>query len=300
MNEVCPKCGCAPIPGCNGRGYFRVNDTTVRLCRNMYAKQLATHLGDEIANAKHVTESPLYKLGSPGEPPEIDRTGDNLVLRVNTWPGLLPHLKWALGCKGLDFRFKVLDDLEVVNVKVGATSRSSKGVARAEDGDGVYNHLGDLIEDYALIILKAGRLGYKNRAASGALHEFFLIRESQRKPTWFVIDRDHPWDHMNPETQDYGYSYSTAVEAHLDRWFEEIQVPSVDPGEKVRLRADSHIIVEDEDEDEDYFNNGEVKKTPVQQKEARVQRESEVDLGDLDNILPGENSFPKKNKWRRR
>ena len=203
-------------------------------------------------------------------------------------------MKWALGCKGLDFRFKVLDDLEVVNVKVGATSRSSKGVARAEEGDGVYNHLGDLIEDYALIILKTGRLGYRNRAASGALYEFFLIRESQRKPTWFVIDGEHPWDRINPDTQNYGYSYSTAVEAHLDRWFEEIEITSADPGEGFKARRDNHIIVED---DVDLNVSSKPAREPVKAEfHAEVPAFGGVTASDLDSMLEGGGS---KKKWRR-
>jgi hypothetical protein len=187
-----------------------------------------------------------------------------------------------------------LDDLEVVNVKVGATNRSSKGVARAEEGDGVYNHLGDLIEDYALIILKVGRLGYKNRAASGAIQEFLLIRESQRKPTWVVIDGDHYWDRMDPETQDYGYSYSTAVEAHLDRWFEEIEITSADPGEGFKARMDNHIIVED-----DVTVPSKPARKPVKAEfHAELPAFRGVTASDIDSMLGGGES--KSKKWRKR
>ncbi len=257
----------------------------------MYIKQLASHLGASISLAKHVTKSPLYEAGdSRGDLPKVDRTGDNLVLKVDSWPSLLPHLKWALGCKGLDFRFKILTDLEVVNVKVGATSRSAKGVARAADGDGVFNHLGELTSDYALTILKVGYMGYKNRAAPGALLEFLLIRESQGKPTWLVLDAEHEWLH----------SYDAEVEAYLTRWFEAIEMPSADPGGKVVEReVNTHITV-DEGEEEDYFPA-----TPAPKPRKPLRKPMNpvpaVSISELDEsaILPGLGSSPKKKNWRR-
>jgi hypothetical protein len=255
----------------------------------MYVKQLAQHLGDEISVSKHVTQSPLYEAGDQrGDPPKVDRTKDNLVLQVGSWPSLLPHLKWALGCKGLDFRFKILNDLDVVNVKVGATSRSAKGVARAVEGDGVYNCLEELVQDYSLVILKVGYLGYKNRAAAGALLEFLLIQESQRKPLWLVVDSEHEWNH----------SYSPEVEAHLSRCFDEIDMPSADPGEKVVRRTDSHIVVDDGDEEEEnYFS--ESRPVPKSAPKRTMNPSPVLDMSEIDEsaILPGLNSPPKK-KWR--
>ena len=290
-NTICPRCGRTPIPGCGGRGYFLIDETTVRPCRNLYIKQLTQHLGTEISISNHVTKSPLYEMGEqPGDPPKVDRTEENLVLRVESWYSLLPHLKWTLGCKGLDFRFKILTDLEVVTVKVGATSKDSQGKTRAES-DEVFNHIGDLIEDYDLLILKVGQMGYKNRAAAGALYELLLIRESQRRPVWVVIDGEKPWDTMNPDTQSYGYSYSSEVQSYLNRWFDYITMPPADPGERL-VASSENFIVEDEP-------TPEPKTRAVTKTTKPLPAIPELNLDNLDNVLPGENNS-KKTKWGRR
>src|SRR5690606_6881956 len=115
----------------------------------------------------HVTDSPLLSLGEE----KVDRTGDNLVLVGCKWVNLLPHLKWALGVKGIGFRYRIVTDLDIKTVFVGSESYAQRSRSRRDDM-ATYNSLGDFVgSDYQLAIIRLGFLGHKNIAGAGSLKE---------------------------------------------------------------------------------------------------------------------------------
>jgi hypothetical protein len=123
--------------------------------------------------------------GAAGEPPKKDRTGENLFIK-GYWKDLLPHLKWSLGCKGPDFRFRLLTDEKLKIIYLGAESYATKAKSRRDEVV-TYNSLNDLVgPDIDLVIIRLGFLGYKNIAMPGILKEALMIREFACKPTWII------------------------------------------------------------------------------------------------------------------
>jgi len=225
----CPRCGLPRLPGCDGNGSVPVDEFTDRPCRNMLSILLREKLGPEISSSTHVTSSPLFQM-TKGEPPSVDRTGDNLFLDC-PWPNLLPHLKWVLGCKGLKFNFKIITDQQIKNVYVGNEQYRNQPLASREVRE-VFNSLSDFVEDYDLIILRLGFIGYPNRAAAGALLETLMIREAMQAAVWVIHEEDRPWLH----------SRSEEVEEYLRTHFESVDVEPVDPGRRyVGERSDDDL-----------------------------------------------------------
>ncbi len=172
---------------CQGRGFLPVpdDDTIVMQCICAYARLLKAHLGPEIATTVTLSVSPLFEPGEPGEPPVVDRTHENLFLK-GAWQDILPHLKWALGCKGPMFPFRMVTDEKLKVVYVGAESYAAKAKG-SRDTVITYNSLADLIgPDQDLVIIRLGFLGHKNIAMAGILKEALMIREFACKPTWLV------------------------------------------------------------------------------------------------------------------
>lgn len=176
---ICVRCrgsGVLPIEG---------DDTTVQQCICSYSRALKAHLGAEIATAPLIDRSPLFVPGPPGEPPKIDRTRDNLFLK-GYWRDLLSHLKWALGCKGPMFRYRLVTDEKLRNVYLGKEAYATQAKARRDEMV-TFNALPDLVgPEIDLVIIRLGFLGYKNIAMPGILKEALMIREFACKPTWIV------------------------------------------------------------------------------------------------------------------
>jgi hypothetical protein len=159
-------------------------------------------------------ESPLYQAGSRGEPAQLDRTKENLFLKT-FWIDLLPHLKWALVCKGPLFRYRIITDEKLKTVFVGAESYIQRPRNKRDDIT-TFNSLGDLLgADYDLVLIRLGFLGRPNKAIAGALKEALMLRESVLKPTWLI---EEPLCCFGP-----GYfAYSADNAAYIERLYKVI------------------------------------------------------------------------------
>jgi hypothetical protein len=173
---------------CGGTGTVDADDMGGTECRCLLAKRLIRHLGPEIAGVPFPRENWQSFLFTPkGE----DYTIRNVVFKAY-WRDLLPHLKWALGCKGPMFRFKILTDEKLRTVYVGAESYTSRPRSKRDDM-ATNNSLNDILgEEIDLVIIRLGFLGYKNVAMPGILKESLMLREISRKPTWIVESPDAP------------------------------------------------------------------------------------------------------------
>jgi hypothetical protein len=251
---TCPKCGWTPqLPNCDGDGHIFIDpddDTKTRMCPKMRTvlirQHLRRHLDPGISNipyAKNGT-SPLFKMAGVGEPPELDRTGENLRLRIR-WRKLLPHLKFALGCKGPEFFFRIITDQQIKNVYVGNEHYHSRSKNRRDEDESVCNSIGDLMGDADLVIIKLGYIGHANRAAAGALKEALLIREASNKAVWIVDDPEHSWTH----------SRDSDVEHYIGTRFETVPLEGIDPGPSYEdpTNVDVGIEVTEEDEPEEEY-----------------------------------------------
>lgn len=221
---------------CAGQGLIAVDDLNTRLCPCAYALAMVNHLGPEVAQAPNLTSSPLYVFAkTTGSPPEQDRTQENVFIRTG-WLEFLPHLKFALFVKGLDFRFKIITDEKIRTVFVGNESYVARPRAEREDHE-TYNSLSDLVSDPHLLVLRLGFLGHKNIAASGALKEALMLREISRKPTWLIEDPENTFGPGCFSYSDEVWSYITArFKVNLDL---QGSVPSVTGGGSSQIRFET-------------------------------------------------------------
>jgi hypothetical protein len=213
-DAVCPLCGDT------GFTYNPEDDTSVQQCICSYKRSLRIHLGLKIASAPlpENNKSPLFVPPKKhGDSPKVDRTVDNLFLK-GYYGDLLPHLKWALGCKGLKFRFVILSDERVLRIWLGSESHHSQ--KDVEGGEGYIESLHDVIgPDVDLFILRLGYLGYPNKSMPGVLHEALLLREAASKPTWIIEQPNSIFG--------YGHrSYSDDLAEYIQENFEVIKFKS--------------------------------------------------------------------------
>jgi len=169
---------------------------------------MSAHLGPEIAKARSLKSSPFYVRGDVhGEPPVRDMTEGNYFFR-GTWDQMLPHFKYVLSLKGLDYRFKIVTDERLKSVFVGDTSYKARH-KKQNDNEEPINGLADLVSGPHLLIIRLGFLGYKNVAMPGLLKESLMLREVARKPTWLVENPECVFEHGNHSFSDEVWSYIT-------------------------------------------------------------------------------------------
>ena len=233
MPSVCAICG--------GRRYIPKPDDpdTEIACPCVKIEQLQAYLGPEIAGAKAIPETPLFRYNEVTRTAEYDGTNENLFLKI-IWKDLVPHLQCALipvfKIKGLGYRFKIVSDQKLCEVWLGKDRRNTGNT----DGS---NCLSDCIgKDYALVIIRIGLMGYPNKAAAGVLLECLKIREYYCLPTWVVAE-----DFENE------YSFSYDVAEYLKDRFSSIfdDVPEQEPNETVTALEPAQIsydVSPDEDE----------------------------------------------------
>jgi len=199
-DELCPRCGKAPIEGCRGKGFIlkeSATGETSRTCPNIligrfYAKWQRT-LGQDaqpmidIPPDKRYRESPLYVKG------EIDLTRNNLLITGCAWIRFLNHLRWVLLVKGLDFHARTTTDARIQNVFVGA--EATKG---SPDNKHEFLTTNRSLYDHAappdLLIIRLGVLSYRYKSAPGALLDTLRIRESLHRPVWLVEIPGRPFE----------------------------------------------------------------------------------------------------------
>lgn len=198
-SPVCSKC--------QDKKYLPVDEHTVRACICTYVTALKNHLGIELATAVTPPNgSPLLKPNEDKVGFEVDLTSKNLFIRGH-WDEVRGHLKWALGCKGVSFNFRLTTDERLKAIYLGQEAYASRS-RKSRDEKETYNNLSDFVgPDYKLVILRLGFLGYKNQAMPGILKEALMLRESLKLPTWVVEDITTPFNQT--------YSYSLEVESYL-------------------------------------------------------------------------------------
>ncbi len=210
MTDPCAKCG--------GTGRIPIDEYTVRMCICAYAKLLRKHLGDTIALVKTLDKSPLYA------PDQMDRTKENLILKGD-WQEVVPHLKWALSFKGLKFPFKLLRDIDLLDVWLGKRRMFELEKGNPHDYP-ICATVTDLMEpSKELVIIRFGFLHHRNKAMASVLLDALRVREHYRKPTWLIEEPDLPFGEGHP-----AWTYS--VGEYLDKWYQE--VPLEDSGQRTK------------------------------------------------------------------
>jgi len=259
-------------------------------CVCVYNKRVVLRLGPEIAMAKLGQESPLYQPAvEHGEPPVIDRTKNNLILK-GWWSAILSHFKWTFICKfntvGLEgFSFTVVTDEKLRNVWFGKESNQARSKKQRADEIATYNTIEDLIGPmHTLAIIRLGFLGWKNQAMGGILKEALMVRQALRLPTWLVEEPDSPFEEGH-------YTWSRDVADYIRDRFEVFPIEGGGPG-----LTDDDVGLSVDDETTKAVAVAEPKQRP---KRAAPEPEPEVDLDPiLDPVLGGGRSKfnPKKRR----
>ena len=202
---LCPLCNGAEVI------YIDNGDSDVEPCRCLRARILKQYMGPEIASAPTILRSPLFVVDN--DDVTLDRTRENLFIKTS-WQTILPHLKWALYCKGIRFQFRVITDEKIRTVFVGNESYMARAKGKRDDVVTI-NSLSDLVgSDYKLVIIRLGYLGHKNIAAPGALKEALMLREVACLPTWIIEETDRPF----PEC----HTYSNDVAMYIEQKYETV------------------------------------------------------------------------------
>ena len=185
----CP--GDANCSICKGEGMVRLpGGQDSKQCICAFTKNLRRRLGDELATCRPVLHtSPLYEASPKGGEPVVDLTSTNLFIKCR-WRYFKPHFRLAamnlLERSSFIWNWQFVTDERIKSVFVGNEAYVSKSRKKREDSS-TFNGLSDLLgQDYNLIVIRLGFLGYANRAMAGALKEALLIRESLGKTTWVL------------------------------------------------------------------------------------------------------------------
>lgn len=216
--EVCPLC--------NGQEWTTTEKLKTKPCICISARMTRQFLGEEIAVAENIRSS----LFQPDADPPVDRSKENLSIKA-TWLELRSHLRWVLGCRyNMDptFTFKVVSDLEILDVSLGNEAFKARTYEQRRRGKETYNTVKDFIGEESLVIVRLGWLGYRNRAAAGYLKEALGIRERLRLPTWLSETPDRffgPGDHMwDDDVDNYITTHFDSVDLRTE---EEVVNPPV-------------------------------------------------------------------------
>jgi hypothetical protein len=173
---------------------------------------LANYLGPDLGGAPQIQSSPLYALDGNFATVIVDRTTENVFVK-GSWPVVLPHLRLALGHRYYlreSYRYSILTDERIINVYVGNEGYK----ARSKNNDGSFNGLKDLVEAPDLVVVRLGFLGYRNKAAPGALKQALMLREAALKPTWVV---------QNP-ANDAPVSWDDEIAAYIQEHFDVVDL----------------------------------------------------------------------------
>lgn len=291
---TCQRCNGPMIEACDGRGYVftDLKNEKTKDCPRLYAIRLAEHLGPMMTQIRHFSNSPLCIMGPKGQPPIADLTKTNLFIKQCQWTTFLPHFKWALVCKGLDFKYRLVEDRRLLDVWLGSEDFRSKPASKRNVVE-TCNSLTDLIgPEYDLVVIRLGFLGYKNKAAPGVLHEALKLRQSLNKPVWLIEESE--WDLTRDENVDY----------FLKKHFQTIELPVADPGpgyKPVDSGIETSTDVDDATIETLLDQQVEQRFEPSVLEDASVDEESEEPDLDLDLALPGRGSSKfKGSNWRKK
>ena len=199
-----------PCPFCEGTGFLPVpNDPESRAkCKCTLERLYRAKLGQEIFEAKNLKEKTEY----------TDLMDNNLFV-VSTRRDFMPHLRYALIDKGLNYFARVTNDSQMLDAWL------SKEKSRSRDGGTTevdyFTSLRDLTQDPQLLIIFLCVVSYPNRALPGVLLEALRIRDFEGKPTWVINPHAHPFTEGH-------LCWSTEVEGYISENFKTRKIaPSI-------------------------------------------------------------------------
>lgn len=211
---VCPICNRVD-------GKIEVDkEGSTKQCVCSFRADCRKRLPPEIAGATPVKETPLLKLGGPGEV-LVDLTTENLFIK-GYWDDITSHLLRVLTFKmlhNLMYPFQILLDTQLRDIYVGSEAYTSRS-RKKRDEVLTYNSLSDAIgADRELVIIRLGFLGWVNKAMPGILKEAIRIRRGIGKATWLI---EEPNSIFGPGH----FSYDPEVAEMISQQYSVIEIGS--------------------------------------------------------------------------
>lgn len=233
---VCPICK-------RPDGRIEVDDHgSTKQCVCSFRSDCRKRLPPDIAGAGPIKDSPLLKIGGPGEV-FVDLTTENLFIK-GCWSDLAPHLLRVLTYKmlhNLMYPFQIIMDAQLRDIYVGSEAYTARSRKKRDDIP-TYNNLSDAIgADKELVIIRLGFLGHPNKAMPGILKEVIRLRRGLSKPTWIV---EEPNSIFGPGH--FSYDPEVAEMIHLDYSVVAIE-STVERVLAPRGVAGAHLALEEEE-----------------------------------------------------
>lgn len=218
-------------PHCDGEGYITISRDdpefeelkdrygdkawayrTQKRCICTKREKFKEQVGPTIYNAEKLEDSFLW-----------DRTGEDLFVQSYR-ADFLPHFRYVLVKKGLDFFWRMTDDAELRDIYVG----------NHDD----YESLSDCVRQPRLVVINLAILSYENVAMPGILLESLRIREKfEEKSTWILNPPDEPFNEGHE-------AYSPKLERYISERFNKISIGrrDIDEENSNDERADSKKV----------------------------------------------------------
>ncbi len=242
MDEVCKNPKCVD-------GWVQDGDNHWKQCSCFFWREAKRRMGPEIGSAPPIDYSPLLMPGRVGGEVSVDRTNENLFIK-GWWADVVSHLFIVLSCKmmnsGLWYPFKVVNENEIFNVRMGLYAYGSRPKGKRDEIQ-VFNTLADFLGgDYELVIIRLGSAGHKNRALPGYFKEALTTRTMITKATWIIEEPDSIFGPGH-------FAYDESVGDFVSNNFTPVDLttnkvgPIIPRGvEGSELQSDEGLVVDDE------------------------------------------------------
>lgn len=179
---------------CGGTGVISKADDEIALeCECALIRRLAASMPPYIRKA-HVTKE---HFGLP-----IIKAVKKSVFIKSAWADMKAVIKAVMMINPNTF-VRITSDREILDVYLGKKSRGNRGDLDGgatrknrvdlEGDEYVYNSIEDLMKPADICVVRLNEIGYKNKAAPGALTEGLSFRLDRDLPTWIVSDLDKPY-----------------------------------------------------------------------------------------------------------
>lgn len=241
---VCPICK-------RSDGKIEVDEHgSTKQCVCSFRADCRKRLPPEIAGAGPIKDSPLLKIGGPGEV-FSDLTSENLFIKSD-WSDLAPHLLRVLTYKmlhNLMYPFQIIMDVQLKDVYVGSESYTARSRKKRDDIT-TYNNLSDIVGgDKELVIIRLGFLGHANKAMPGILKEVIRLRRGLVKPTWLVEEPNSIFGpgHFSYDPEVAEMIHQTYSVVTIKSTVERVVAPRGVAGAKLALEDEEGMSVDQEE-----------------------------------------------------
>lgn len=206
-DEVNPSANCKICLGARNTKKVKVDDSGfskvyLEPCVCVIVERFKNRVGPDIFSAPTIKSSPWQ-----------NKLNENLFFTADKLD-FLPHLKCSLWYAGVDFFFRLLTDIDLMDAwfsKEKQHRKTSEEEILTGTSGVAWSSLRDAVEDPTLLILFLGVATHTNKALPNVVQEAAKIRGHAGKPTWVITPRHHPFEEgLNNAWSEEGAAYFSA------------------------------------------------------------------------------------------